>query len=75
MSFFEINAMPSKKKKKSGRGKARKAGSSSKQKETQQGSLDAQMERLNINGGDQNDSRANDEASLFWRKQSNSLRS
>ncbi len=54
--------MPSKKK--SGRGKARKAGSSSKQKETQQASLDAQMERLNINGGDQNDSRADDEASL-----------
>ncbi len=46
--------MPSKKKKKKGgRGKARKAGS--KKKETQQGSLDAQMERLNIDGGGDGD--------------------
>ena len=38
-----------KKKKKSGRGKAKKAAENSKTKEKQQGSLDAQMEQLNIN--------------------------
>eukprot|EP00986_Skeletonema_menzelii_P009043 scaffold4012_cov127-Skeletonema_menzelii.AAC.5 len=54
------------KKKKSGRGKAKKMlASSSKQKKEQHGSLDTQMEQLKIAAGDNSHADANDEAALL----------
>ena len=56
---------PTMKKKKSGRGKAKKATSSSKQKKEQHGSLDTQMEQLKIAAGDNSHANADDEAALL----------